>query len=181
MSNTPATIATPPGWEGILDAGEAIVWQGRPDGRFRFGWRDLVTGLFGFIFAGFALVWMAIAASAGGFFWAFGLIHFSVGAAIAVGGPVWRTYRLRHTWYTLTTRRAFIATDTLTSGRSLAAYPIAADTVLTLEGEDPASVHFASVMRRINKRDRLVPIGFEHIHDAGEVLEKLREIQKAAR
>jgi hypothetical protein len=36
-------------------------------------------------------------------------------------------------------------------------------------------------MRRINKRDRLVPIGFEHIHDAGEVLEKLREIQKAAR
>ncbi|MBW6505297.1 MAG: aspartate carbamoyltransferase catalytic subunit [Rhodobacteraceae bacterium] len=171
----------PGGWEGILDDGEAILWQGQPDGRFTFGLRDFVAGLFGFIFAGFALVWMVIAASAGGFFWAFGLIHFSVGAAIAVGGPVWRAYRLRRTWYTLTDRRAFIATDTLTGGRMLEAYPVTAETALTLLGENPGSVHFASVMRRINKRDRLVPIGFERIEDAPGVLALMRDIQKKAR
>jgi len=171
---------TPPGWEGILDAGEAIIWQGQPDGRFTFGLRDLVAGLFGFIFAGFALVWMAVAATAGGFFWAFGLIHFSVGAAIAVGGPVWRTYRLRRTWYTLTDRRAFIATDTLTGGRMLETWPITAETTLTLADGSPGAVYFASVMRRINKRDQLVPIGFERIADAPEVLALMRNIQKAA-
>lgn len=180
MSTRQGTAATPTGWEGILDAGESIVWQGQPDGRFTFGLRDLATGLFGFIFAGFALVWMILAATAGGFFWAFGLIHFSVGAAIAVGGPIWRTYRLRHTWYTLTDRRAFVATDTLTSGRMLETYPITAETALTLAGENPASVHFASVTRRINKRDRLVPIGFERISEAREVLALMRDIQKKA-
>lgn len=171
----------PSGWEGILDEGEAILWQGQPDGRFTFGLRDFMTGLFGFIFAGFALVWMIVAAAAGGFFWAFGLIHFTVGAAIAVGGPIWRAYRLRRTWYTLTDRRAFIATDTLTSGRALAAYPITAETTLTLEGENPASLHFASVMRRVNKSDQLVPIGFERIPEAREVLALMHDIQKKAR
>ncbi len=176
-----AALKTQPGWEGILDQDEAILWQGQPDGRMTFGARDLAAGLFGLVFAGFALIWMILAAQAGGFFWAFGLIHFSVGVGIGAGGPIWRSYRLRRTWYTLTDRRAFIATDTLTSGRMLATYPITADTVLMLEGKDPGSVFFASVTRRINKRDRQVPLGFERIHDARNVMAMMRDIQKAAR
>ena len=181
MTDTPATIPTPPGWEGILDAGETILWQGQPDGRFTFGLRDAFTGVFGFFFAGFALFWMILAAQAGGYFWAFGLIHFSVGVALAVGGPFWRFYRLRRTWYTLTTRRAFIATDTLTGGRSLAAFPITAETVLTLVGENPGSVHFAQAKRRGRNGTRITPVGFERIHEAREVLALMRDIQKKAR
>ncbi|WP_372840901.1 aspartate carbamoyltransferase catalytic subunit [Phaeovulum sp.] len=178
---TLASSNAQPGWEGILDKDEAILWQGQPEPGFTFNARDLAAGLFGLVFAGFALIWMILAAQAGGFFWAFGLLHFSVGVAIGTGGPIWRSYRLRRTWYTLTNRRAFIATDTLTSGRALAAYPITPDTVLSLEGEEPGSVFFASVMRRINKRDRQVPLGFERIQDARNVLALMRDIQKAAR
>ena len=105
MSDLRANMATLPTrlvGNGILDAGEGILWQGQPDGRFTFGLGDSLTGLFGFFFAAFALFWMVLAAQAGGFFWAFGLLHFSVGVALAVGGPIWRAYRLRRTWYTLT-------------------------------------------------------------------------------
>lgn len=173
--------ATSPGWEGILDAGESVLWQGRPDGKLTFGLSDAAQGLFGLAFAAFALFWMIMASTAGGYFWAFGLIHFSVGVGLAIGGPLARTFRLRRTWYTLTTRRAFIASDTLISGRSLAAYPINADSTLALVEGSPGTVYFAEVTRRSKNGSRNVPLGFERIHDARDVLAQMRAIQKEAK
>ena len=77
------------GWDGILDDDEAIVWQGRPDGKVVFRPGNIIGFLFGLAFAIFALFWMILAASAGGFFWAFGLIHFSVGIGISFGALFW--------------------------------------------------------------------------------------------
>ena len=34
-------IATPPGWQGILDEGEQILWQGQPARGIRFETLDL--------------------------------------------------------------------------------------------------------------------------------------------
>ncbi len=70
------------GWDGILEMGETIPWQGRPDSHFRIKIGQIPVLLFGSAFSGFALFWMLTAASAGGYFWMFGLIHFSVGIGI---------------------------------------------------------------------------------------------------
>jgi hypothetical protein len=170
----------PTGWESILDEGENILWQGRPDARLVWKISYIFTFIFGMIFAGFALFWMVMASQAGGGFWMFGLIHFSVGLGIAVGPPFWSAFSRRHTWYTLSDRRAFIATDKPFVGRRLKSYPITDDTVIGFEPGTTATIHFASERRRSKNGSHTVPIGFERIPDGEDVYAKIRAIQRAA-
>ncbi len=171
-------MSSPSGWEGILDEGEVIRWQGRPDGAVVWKVSNVGTLLFGAMFSGFALFWMILAAQAGGGFWMFGLIHFFVGIGIAVGPVFWNTLRRRRSWYTLTNKRAIVATDMPTKGRVLRSYPITKDTVLGVNTDEPASITFASEQRRRKGGNYKVKIGFERIEDAKQVFALLREIQK---
>lgn len=169
----------PDGWAGILDPGERILWQGRPDQRLHIELAKLPLVLFGIVFAGFAAVWMGLVAQAGGGFWMFGLIHFSVGLGIAASAIGWSTVKRRGTWYTLTDRRAFIATRLPLRGKRLDSYTITPDTPLSLHDGTPGSVMFGREERRGNKgRVYTVDIGFERIDDATRALEILREIQR---
>ncbi len=165
-------------WEGILDADEEIIWQGRPSPGFAFRPAMIFSTLFGLIFAGFALFWMVMAASAGGYFWTFGLIHFSVGVIIIVGPFFFPSFRRRRTWHTLTNRRAFIATELPVVGKKLKSYPITAETPIELRDDPIPSVMFATETKRGKNSTYTVPIGFELIHDAREVLTLLRSVQK---
>ena len=170
------------GWEGILDKGEEILWQGRPDTAIRIGPANIATMVFGLAFAGFALFWMILASAAGGAFWMFGLIHFTVGLALAAGPILWGPFKRGRTWYTLTDRRAFIATDLPLRGKQLKSYPITDDTVLDFQPGALSSIHFAEEMRRGNKGRRyMVPIGFEYIREGDEVYRKMRDIQRQDR
>ncbi len=171
-------MATAPGWEGILDPGEDILWQGRPDARVVWKVGHIFSFLFGLVFAGFAVFWMVMASQAPGGFWMFGLIHFSVGLGIAIGPPFWGAWRRRHTWYTLTDHRAFIATDVPFVGRRLKSYPIDGDTVLGFDSGAPGSVWFAHEYRRTKNGSRRVGIGFERVPDAQAVYAKIREAQR---
>jgi len=171
---------TPPGWEGILDQGERIVWQGRPDGAVVFRPASIATFLFGLAFAGFAMFWMVMAAQGGGLFWMSGLIHFSVGLGISFGALFWGAFKRRHTWYTLTDRRAFIATNLPLKGKKLKSYPIAEDTVLRLEQSAIPSVWFGKEHRDTANGSRRVDVGFERIPDALAVYRQMRDIQKGA-
>ncbi|MBR9842626.1 MAG: aspartate carbamoyltransferase catalytic subunit [Rhodobacteraceae bacterium] len=165
-------------WAGILDEGETILWQGRPDGAVTFGVTNIMTALFGLAFAGFALFWMVMAAQVGGFFWMFGLIHFSVGLALAAGPIFWDAFRRRHSWYTLTNRRAFIATDLPLKGRNLESYPLTAETPLSLVDGPPTTVYFAAGLRRgHNGKKQHTKIGFERIDEGREVYRMMRQIQ----
>jgi len=173
-------MTQPAGWKGILDDDEAIIWQGRPDTDLIWRPRNWAAMIFGLAFAGFALFWMIMAAQAGGLFWAFGLIHFSVGLGIAFAPPFWNAWRRRHTWYTLTNRRAFIATDMPVRGRRLQSYPISRDTVLAYDAQDPATIHFAHEYRRGKNGSTRVDIGFERIADGADVYARVRQVQKDA-
>lgn len=157
------------GWDGVLLQGETILWQGRPDPAFHFGLPQAGIMLFGLVFAGFAAVWMLLASSGGGNFWMFGLLHFSVGIALAVGGVLYPPWRRRHTWYTLTNRRAFIATDLPFKGRTLKSWPIDGDAAITYVPGPKADIHFARDFRQTKNGTRVVPIGFERITDGDEV------------
>ena len=165
-------------WDGILDTDEEILWQGRPDPKFTFKPAMIFTTLFGMAFAGFALFWMIMASSAGGYFWMFGLIHFAVGVGIIAGSIILPSYKRRRTWYTLTSRRAFIASVMPVFGKRLKSYPITADTQIEFQDNPIPSVMFASETRRGKNSSYTVPIGFELIHDARQVLTLLRSVQK---
>lgn len=170
------------GWEGILDEGESILWQGRPEASVKFRAVHLVSLIFGLFFAGFALVWMILAALAGGIFWMFGLLHFFTGLSVAIGPIYGASWRRRHTWYTLTTRRAFVATDIPFRGRKLVSYPVTGTTALEFRDDDIPSVYFAHEMKRSGKRGyRRVDIGFERIEDARQVYGMMRELQMEAK
>ncbi|MCF6314766.1 MAG: aspartate carbamoyltransferase catalytic subunit [Marinosulfonomonas sp.] len=172
-------MSIPSGWEGILDADEEIRWQGRPDGAMVWKPSNFITILFGLAFSGFALFWMIMAASAGGGFWMFGLIHFSVGIGIGIGPLFWSTCRRRNTWYTLTNKRALIATNLPMRSRKLKSYPITKETPLGGTG-DPASITCATEHRRSKNGSHEVKIGFERIAGGKQVYAMSREIQKEA-
>lgn len=167
-------------WNGILDEGESILWQGRPDGAIALRPSNLFTLLFGCVFAGFALFWMKGAMQAGGNFWAFGLLHFSVGIGIVIQALFWDAFRRRRSWYTLTDRRAFIATDIPVMGRGLKSYPITRDTTLELIDRTPPSVIFATRTKRTKNGSQEIPVGFERISEGREVYRQMRDIQTQA-
>ena len=174
-------VIPPPGWEGLLDPGERIVWQGRPEPGYQFRPEKLVVAVFGLFFAGFALFWMVMASLAGGLFWMFGLIHFAVGVGLTVSSIFGDTFRLRRTWYTLTDRRAFVATDMPLRGRQLQSYPITAETRIDYLSGSPATIHFARERRAGNKGNSyMVNIGFERIADGDKVMALLRAAQRQA-
>lgn len=171
---------TPPsyGWDGLLDPGEKILWQGQPDSGIRLRVGDYIMIVFGLFFGGFALFWMVLASAAGGGFWAFGLLHFAVGAGITLWPIFGRPYVRHRTWYTLTNKRAFIASKTPFQGKTLNSYPITAGTSLTLEQGPPGSIFFATERRRVKNGTREVRVGFEHIENARDVFGKFRTIQR---
>lgn len=155
-------------WFGILQTGERIIWQGRPSGQLRLRLGDYPIILFGLFFSGFALFWMSMASRAGGGFWMFGLIHFSAGLALTTAPLIWRPFIRRRTFYTLTDRRAMIASDLPVRGRRLDIYPIDRMSKLSLDPGSPGSVWFArkSSWATFN---RSAHVGFELIPDAARV------------
>ncbi|SHI95190.1 hypothetical protein SAMN05444000_10429 [Shimia gijangensis] len=169
------------GWKGILDDGETILWQGRPDGAVTVSIANVATSLFGLAFAGFALFWMIMASQAGGFFWMFGLIHFTVGLGLTGGPMVWSAYRRRNTWYTLTDQRAFIASSLPVRGKTLDSFPITEDTMLSLTEGPPDSLFFATRTRRTKNGTRQVKVGFERIEGGKDVYRMMRDVQKRHR
>ncbi|UXX81614.1 aspartate carbamoyltransferase catalytic subunit [Roseovarius pelagicus] len=168
------------GWAGILDPGETILWQDRPDSGFTLRPSQIGITLFGMAFAGFALFWMVMASQAGGGFWMFGLIHFSVGVGIIASALMWGPYRRRHTWYTLTDRRAFIATHLPVVGRRLKSYPITEDSVLDFQSGDLSTIIFHDERKRGKNGYYTVKIGFERIRDGEKVYRLMRDAQERA-
>lgn len=184
-------MSAPSGWDGILAEGETILWQGQPDGRFAFGLAQVFTTLFGLAFAAFALFWMVLASSAGGLFWAFGLIHFSAGLGMVIVPVFWPPIRRRRTWYTLTDRRAFIATNLPFAGRRLRDYPIHEGTSLDHQkgwrddGLSTVIFHRTPARHRPTNRagaaqgrvhSQGADIGFERIKDGDKVAALIRQI-----
>ncbi len=178
---------TSDGWEGILAEGETVLWQGQPDGALAMDWSRADEAGMGAFFVLFSLVWMGGAAQAGGFFWMFGLIFFGIGLWNALGPNLLDTLARRRTWYSLTDRRAFIATDLPGQGRRLAAHPIVDATMIEIDLPGPdglGAVWFAtrdSADWTSWKRRRIRRVGFTRIRDPQRVAGMIRDIQARVR
>ncbi|MBE3638073.1 hypothetical protein [Mangrovicoccus algicola] len=163
-------------WAGLLDPGERILWQGQPDAGI--DWRRLrpVPLLVGAIFAatGTAICGMGLRQLAGGDPMGaipalFGLAFVAVGLRAAVGDVLIDAWRRSRSWYTLTSARMLVATDTF-GRRRLRGWPIDADTVFVFEEGPPGSV-------LLSGRGRA---GFRRIDDARHVYALARQVQRDA-
>ncbi|TKW67270.1 MAG: aspartate carbamoyltransferase catalytic subunit [Paracoccus denitrificans] len=162
-----------PGWQGILDADEQILWQGQPDQRFRVEFESLREVLPGLLFVTFALFWMVQAAQASWFFAMFGLIFVVIGLRQIFQPVLWSAYLRTRSWYTLTDRRAIVATDVPFKGRRLTSYPIDHATLVEYAAGDPPSILFGPDRGKRSERP-----GFRYISDSDTVMGLIRGIQQ---
>ena len=158
----------PEGWEGILDPGEQILWQGSPVPRPGPPARSGRDRIMPFAVIGFSIFWMFQAMQAGGVLWLFGLVFLYIGVRELRRRPTPTRDVLSGTFYTLTDRRAFIATE-IGSRRDLKSYPIGRDTVVELVDGVPGSVYFTTATG--------FRVGFELVEDARSVYARIRDIQ----
>jgi len=169
-----------PGWDGLLDEGETILWQGRPVAGLSFSNINVMETLMGLFFMGFSLFWIRTAANVTSNFGSsgvegllpvvfplFGVPFFLIGFYNAIGHILWDAFLRSRTHYTLTSKRAFIATDHPRRGKLLEDYSIDEHTDVTLKVGPPDSVLF---------RGR--KIGFIRIEDGRAVHKLIRHIQK---
>lgn len=170
-------MSAPDPWEGLLDPGEEILWQGRPDAGVRIDTSRPMELLMGLFFMLFAVVWMNMASRAGGNFWMFGLIFFGIGFYNAIGVHLWKAHVRARTHYTLTNKRGFIATDVL-GRRRLHSHAIDADSPVELTEGALSSVYFATERKRRKRGYSEIPVGFEQIADGREVYRHIRAIQQ---
>ncbi|KPQ14864.1 MAG: hypothetical protein HLUCCA09_03180 [Rhodobacteraceae bacterium HLUCCA09] len=167
--------APPPGWEGLLDPGERIIWRGQPSPRFRFSLLTVFFIVWAAIFGGVPLSLVLSGADDGG--GAFLLLFVLVAAAVLGGHLAWPRLRSRAMFYTLTDRRAFIATDFF-GIRSLKSYPITEATPLELRDGRGGGVIFERRQTRSRKGGTMVQeIGFLGLDDPREPFLLMRRIQ----
>lgn len=171
----------PAGWQGILEPGETILWQGRPNAAMTFHAATVVITLFGLAFSGFALVWMLLAYAAGGWFWMVGLLHFTAGLVVVWLGLFHDAWRRRRSYYTLTSRRAIIASSSFSGEKWMKSYPITAQSEVSLrpDGAFATLVFHTDHWRDSDGDARTTDVGFERLGDGQQVLDLMRQIQTA--
>lgn len=163
------------GWQGILDDGEQILWQGRPSSRIDWLDGDWRSALMGLVMVAFALFWMFQAAKSGTGMWLFGMLFLVIGLRSALSENVLPAYIRSRSWYTLTSRRAIVATDMPVRGRRLVSFPITAATPVVLEPGDPGSIFFGPLALSERKGE-----GFLLIPEADKVMRIIRTIQSGS-
>ena len=178
-----------PGWNGILEDGETILWQGRPGGRPHLTLPALKRMVPGIILTLFALVWISAAMGAPGLFWLFGLPFLAAGLWQLLRPVLKPMLSARFSHYTLTDRRAFIARDLPLIGRDLHTWRITPDSRIDLiaDGDDAGTagtVLFADGQfsgHSIPGPGGLGRVGFTDIDDARKVWRLMRDIQQKDR
>jgi len=176
---TRVTQNSPDEWASFLDPDEHIIWQGRPATGLRLKPRNLIKSPFGIFFLGYAIFWTSNSARTGGTgFLMFGLPFIAAGLWLVFGKHIFDSLRRGRTHYTLTNKRAFIATDLF--GRKLQSFVIHKNSPLEYHPGPPDTIIFA--IQDIQTDDETVyqDIGFELIDDGPHVYELLREIQGKA-
>lgn len=191
-------MSIPEGWEGILEEGETILWQGRPVTGVRLQDFFSFPLIFGLFFTGFSLVWITMArmmtrGEEFSIFPLFGLPFLLVGLYVSFGLPFGKDYVRKRSWYTLSDRKAYVATD-LFGRRRLKAVPYAEMNILELEDGSPGSVTFkrevsvSHYTRRSRNGGRsrrtqttTTNTGFERIEDARAVYRMIAARREPAR
>ena len=176
---------TAPGWEGILDEGEEILWQGRPAPGI--DWRAMLNAhvFVGLFVAGFGVFWtiMAVSMMAGAgsgppllfrlVFPLFGEVFVFTAMRNVMKKPLDAYRRQKGTFYTLSNKAAYVATD-IGGKRSLDRYLLADMDRLRLVDGAPGSVMFGTTSDQGRVPGSGEP-GFLRLSDARDVFGRVRD------
>ena len=169
-------------WKDLLDPDEHIIWQGAPAPGVQLEWKGFMDILGALLFIGFGIFWIIQNDDAPLFFRLVGLLPFAAGLYRLVGIHFRKAYQRRTTFYTLTSKRAFIAYKKR-GKRKLDSYPIGPESNLTIEEGAFSNIWFET-QRTLETRDEAVEvvtvkIGFERLENGRAVLAKFRDVQNA--
>jgi hypothetical protein len=162
-----------------------VLWQGGPDGAMRADLSNPKRTAFGAVFALAAVAW-TIAVLRGGVpdgpmalvMPLAGLGFAALGVNLATGGIPFGVLRRRATTYTLTDRRAIVATAWLRR-RTLKSYPLGPDSHATFDDGPPPSIRFATRFAQTEDGSIRTRAGFTHLGpDARQVYDLIRRIQR---
>ncbi len=191
------------GWDQYLSEGEKVVWQGRPHWQLIFANRSGVEKIIGAVMmalSALGVLAIYLTHSSGTFV---PVLIFLVGAGIALGIHPKGAMLRGTTTYSLTNRRALIASN-LFGQRKLNGYYINPNVTLDfIDGTSP-SIYFAIEEKTVKRRDTNAErqrdersnsgnqgpiyrdvvikrrIGFEYIDDGRRVYEMMQSMQKGA-
>ena len=165
------------GWDGILDESEEILWQGAPAPGLQLDYQSPLEFLSSAVFAGLAFYWIILAYQGTGHFGFVGVIFLAIGLYGLVFKHFWHAFVRQNTYYTLTDRRAFIATSVPMLEKKLNSYDITPETNLEITEGKYSKIIFAESVRRGRKQDYTIKIGFERLENGRDVYSKMRELQ----
>lgn len=120
-----------------------------------------------------------MASKAPGPFWMFGLLFFGVGSYNLIGKHFWKAWERKSTFYTLTNKRALIATTSMFGARKLDSYPLTPDKPLQFSEGALSSIYFETKERRGKNGTYTEQIGFVMLADGRDVFQKMRNVQQA--
>ncbi|PIE16519.1 MAG: hypothetical protein CSA68_02290 [Rhodobacterales bacterium] len=166
-------------WEGILEEGEELLWQGRPRTDIVFQKRHILPAILAVGVAGLGIIWIFFTGLGNGYTVVMGVFLLIIAALLGFGPPVMTSMIRKATWYSLSNKRGFIATHRPQLGRKLAAYRIDPDYPLRYDHKSPGTIIFATEIRQPGNAAYTVKIGFERIDDSEKVYQMLRAIQQA--
>ncbi len=163
----------------IVEPGEVVLWQGRPDrGVFvtasqlgRFVRTVVMLGLFVYILARLQKSLPPL--------WDVRVIVLFIFFQAVPSEIIRSVWRRRHTRYVLCARRALIVTDQPGFGVTMQSIPLTKDTVLEVQqGRAVGSILFPNAPKRGWSLIGEVPKpGFERLAEAAQVLSLIRQIQ----
>lgn len=144
------------------EAGEEVLWDGRPNTGLRFGLETMATGIFAVAMVlGCLGIATVVERSVPGVYWTVlgpGLV---LGAIIVLTPPLLDSRKRGKTRYRITNQRIHIL-----QGGSVDTYPIPPANQLQLRGETPKTITLGH-----NRRNR--PINLERLPDADAVFDLL--------
>lgn len=163
----------------ILQPGERILWQGRPEGRAPLDVSRPLELLVGLGFVAFSMAWMNGAMQAGPI-WLLGFFPLGIGLRLAV----WRAWgprlRAKLAHYTLTDRRAIADLRWPLLGHRISDLHIGPATLLDTDGREPATLTLTNTTLAGQTGARPQTLRFERISDGPQVLALMRDVQKGA-
>ena len=181
----------PPDLLSMLEPGERLLWQGRPDATFTMAgsgeWGSILVGV---VVAAIVGAFAVMAARDGQSMPpAAMLVLGALSLAIAVAGPFYSAFERRNTWYALTSQRAIIYFDAGPLGPDLRGYAVRLADVVDSPARGYRSVQVAYMSSvqafddgrwqpaeqrprsGMGRRRRDWPVAFERIADADHVAE----------
>jgi len=165
-------------WTGPLEAGEKMLWQGRPHVSLNIRPQDYLGLFLALLSLVAGVYWLLNVPQSAGLIWYEGLVFLGIAPLL-----LWTTLRAAkreyaRTWYSLTSRRAIVSTRGRKGRMDHAKYPISRDSNLRFKEGAFSTIWFAQKHHyRYKGRDVTVDVGFEHIPDGKAVHALLLMVQ----